>query len=93
MWPFKRKGSGFPNPKDIVKDWFQSIDSIEKIKKITDPDELFKLCVANGKRYQCPECGGGFLEGPSGGMSVNVKCEDCGEKFNLTMIMNRLERI
>jgi hypothetical protein len=26
------------------------------------------------RRGQCPDCGGGLLEGPSGGMSVNFWC-------------------
>jgi DNA-directed RNA polymerase subunit RPC12/RpoP len=33
---------------------------------------------------KCPDCGGTrFLEGPHGGMNVNVKCAGCGSKFNL----------
>lgn len=34
----------------------------------------------------CPDCGGiEFLEGPHGGLAVNVKCanEECGSKFNI----------
>lgn len=32
----------------------------------------------------CPDCTGRLLEGPSGGfgLAVNIKCEDCGAKFN-----------
>lgn len=36
----------------------------------------------------CPDCESGhFLEGPSGGGSINVKCsnKDCGSLFNLMM--------
>jgi len=37
------------------------------------------------KHQTCPDCLiGGFLEGPSGGMCVNVKCDHCGSEFNLT---------
>lgn len=34
---------------------------------------------------RCPFCGSrkGFQEGPHGGMSVNVKCANCGTKLNL----------
>ncbi len=32
----------------------------------------------------CPGCGGKeFLEGPHGGMAVNVKCKKCGYKLNV----------
>ncbi len=33
----------------------------------------------------CPKCGqseDGWLEGPSGGMTVNIKCGGCGQKYN-----------
>ena len=32
----------------------------------------------------CPDCGSeNFMEGPSGGGAVNVKCRGCGHWFNL----------
>lgn len=32
----------------------------------------------------CPDCAGNkFLEGPHAGLAVNVKCDDCGSKFNI----------
>lgn len=31
----------------------------------------------------CPDCGSEkFYEGPSGGMSINIKCAGCGSWFN-----------
>lgn len=31
---------------------------------------------------QCPDCDSKlFIEGPSGGASVNIKCAQCGSKF------------
>ncbi len=32
----------------------------------------------------CPNCSQNvmFLEGPCGGMSQNIKCPDCGQKYN-----------
>lgn len=34
----------------------------------------------------CPDCGSKeFQEGPSGGMSQNIKCSDCGHWFNLAL--------
>ena len=35
---------------------------------------------------KCPDCGGDLLEGPHGGMSVNVKCEKCDSRFNVCMV-------
>ena len=33
----------------------------------------------------CPECGNEeFLEGPHGGLAVNVKCAKCGYRLNVT---------
>jgi hypothetical protein len=45
---------------------------------ITDPQILAKL--AEGR---CPYCDSLMLEGPHGGLSINVECDDCGAKFNL----------
>lgn len=34
---------------------------------------------------KCPDCGGSnFLDGPSGGMSQNIECANCGSDFNVT---------
>jgi hypothetical protein len=33
----------------------------------------------------CPDCGGGLLMGPCGGLSINIYCANettCGSKFN-----------
>ncbi len=40
-------------------------------------------CVRKSK---CPDCHAknSMLEGPRGGMNVNVKCKNCGSKFNVT---------
>lgn len=45
---------------------------------ITDPAVLAKLA-----EWRCPYCGALMLEGPRGGLSVNVECDDCGARFNL----------
>ena len=45
--------------------------------KLTDYEK--KIVMGKG---DCPDCGGGLLEGPTGGLSVNVKCSLCGAKFN-----------
>jgi len=42
-----------------------------------EPWEAEKIWAGN-----CP-CGGALLVGPKGGLSVNVKCEKGGRKFNV----------
>lgn len=45
-------------------------------------------------KVECPDCGSTkFLEGPHGGLSVNVQCNGCGSTFNFTYVFNTLERI
>jgi len=35
---------------------------------------------------RCPDCRiGALLEGPRGGATVNVQCDNCGHRFNLAM--------
>ena len=49
-------------------------------KLIMDDDELMKEFL---KYNKCPDCGSDrFMEGPSGGAAVNVKCSGCGHWFN-----------
>ena len=56
----------------------QACDKIEM-----DKDKLKDLFE---KHECCPDCGGeSFMEGPSGGMSQNVKCGGCGHWFNLAL--------
>jgi len=53
----------------------------EKIEM--DEDTLMALFMEHNG---CPDCGSGkFKEGPSGGMSTNVKCAGCGHWFNLAL--------
>ena len=42
---------------------------------------------------KCPDCGGDLLEGPRGGMAINVKCEGCHNKFNVPPRPFKPERI
>ncbi len=33
---------------------------------------------------KCPDCGKfDFLEGPRGGLAMNIKCAHCGSEFNV----------
>lgn len=39
----------------------------------------------NEGNIKCPNCGGTeWYEGPSGGLSVNIECTKCGDRFNYT---------
>lgn len=59
--------------------------------KDTDEGKLWAI-IAGGV---CPDCGKaeGFYEGPSGGMSTNIKCAACEAGFNVTPVIGRAERI
>jgi len=51
-------------------------------EKIEMDDEKVKELFL--KYNACPDCGtDSFMEGPSGGMATNVKCNGCGHWFNL----------
>lgn len=57
---------------------FRRMKIVEKVLPVKEKTitEIFQ----EGK---CPDCGvWAFLEGPSGGMSTNIKCENCGSFFN-----------
>lgn len=42
----------------------------------------------------CPDCGSEkWFEGPSAGISTNIKCANCGSKFNHHMHSSKIERI
>ena len=44
-----------------------------------------KRIKRKGGRLTCPKCSDTrFMEGPSGGGCVNIKCVGCGEEYNLT---------
>lgn len=61
----------------------------EPKRKATTTDQ-FPLDMTNG----CPDCqSDNFLEGPSGGMCVNVKCENCGHTFNIFPMLGAGHRI
>ena len=52
-------------------------------KIIIDGDKLKEAFL---QYNACPDCGSEkFREGPSGGMSQNVKCSGCGHWFNVAL--------
>ena len=43
---------------------------------------------------ECPDCKNKeFLEGPHGGMNINIKCAKYGSKFNICPEIGSIERI
>lgn len=49
----------------------------------TDNDKIKKFME---KTKQCIDCGSTrFYDGPSGGMSQNIKCVRCGHEFNFAL--------
>lgn len=59
--------------------------------KDTDKGKVYAI-IAKG---ECPDCRSkkGFYKGPSGGMSTNVFCGNCGQGFNITPMIGTAEWI
>jgi hypothetical protein len=58
--------------------------SAVKSKPFTALNDRERAAIKNS---QCPDCGSKeFIQGPSGGMTVNVECAGCGSKFNVGSI-------
>lgn len=80
-----------------LKNLFPIIDtseapSREVYVKDTPESKLWAQIATN----RCPDCDHeGFLEGPSGGISTNIKCAnaECGARFNITPLIGIAERI
>lgn len=78
---------------------------IKKLKsKVTGNSETGDWREESGKgglwthmlKKGCPDCKTNpmvMLEGPSGGMSTNIMCEECGSRFNVTPAIGIAERI
>jgi DNA-directed RNA polymerase subunit RPC12/RpoP len=48
-----------------------------------DEDKLLNFFL---KYKRCPDCGSKeFYEGPSGGMSTNIRCGGCKHRFNMAL--------
>ncbi|MGD0278086.1 MAG: hypothetical protein ABSC11_02140 [Smithella sp.] len=70
-----------------IEEW---INRLEKVREITR-EHIKRNYELNGYQMEmlfierlCPDCGfSGFLGGPEGGCSQNIKCGNCGNKFNI----------
>ena len=59
-------------------------------QKVTEWEKNFLY----SNNFKCPNCEGGQLyEGPSGGMSTNIRCHICGQGYNVTPMMGLIENI
>lgn len=73
--------------KDLEKGLVVINETGRSLPEVTEKeDEIIRKNI-------CPDCGGSLLEGPHGGLSVNVKCEKCNTKFNVTPYPFRAERL
>lgn len=55
------------------------------------PERMKKMLF---KKKKLPCCGSKkFLEGPQGGLSMNIKCSKCGECFNVCWHTQFIEKI
>lgn len=83
-----KKAHKFPCSEDECLVRVACTQACEKI--IIDEKELMKQFM---KYSCCPDCGSeSFQEGPSGGMSQNVRCSGCGHHFNWALPVT-IERI
>ena len=85
-----------------IREWLRLPQSkkLFEIPKQTKRDGRywFKEAYRKSKgkeHFMCPwkGCEGTMLDGPTGGMSINIKCDTCERKWNLTTIMDTMERI
>jgi hypothetical protein len=60
---------------------------------LTESESLWNQLVAAKGCIKCNKLPKGFIEGPSGGMSTNVFCSQCGQGYNLTPIAQWAELI
>lgn len=73
--------------KRLYHKWFGHCENLpvaEQLEIARSKEKGLKLeCVRKNK---CPDCKvkDQIMEGPHGGMSVNVRCANCGSKFNIT---------
>jgi hypothetical protein len=70
----------------FVKEEIEKSYSSNKNERLTQYEEN-ELATTS----KCPDCGGDLLDGPCGGLSINVTCKKCCARFNVSPIFS--ERI
>jgi transcription elongation factor Elf1 len=59
--------------------------STKKLSKDGEPITKWEEDYLTANKWKCPNCESGPLyEGPSGGMSTNIRCRICGQGYNVT---------
>lgn len=67
----------------MVKFLIQEKDA-KKTNALGKPEMTIEEKATLFEKGICPDCGGvSFYQGPEGGMSQNIKCITCGNKFNV----------
>lgn len=90
----KKKGKQFPEFPDYCPDSVKKFVktsctpkfSIEEQLEIAREKKRPRLKLECVRKNECPDCKvkGKILAGPCGGMCMNVKCGNCGSRFNIT---------
>lgn len=70
--------------KEVVRADFSRCPICGQPRQTVDPESISGLAYTLFVEKKCPDCGKfDFLEGPRGGLAVNIKCAHCGSKFNV----------
>jgi hypothetical protein len=73
-----------------TSEWRKQRRKRKEVQQNKDGFNLNPLAQHFQRKMRCPDCGGGLLEGPSGGLCVNVMCDGCGNKFNIGIFCGRV---
>ena len=66
--------------------WKRQPPAIQETTTEKDGEDLTPWELQFIDKAKCPDCQSGLLEGPHGGMAVNVYCanpDECGSRFNI----------
>ena len=78
----------------IIKVWTDEWFKIYKLSKRTCESEDERMKRVFYEDCMMPCCGADYyMRGPEGGVSLNIKCAMCGAKFNITPLIQEIERI
>lgn len=70
--------------KEVVKADFSRCPLCGRLRQTVDTASITGLAHTLFVEKKCPDCGKfDFLEGPHGGLAVNIKCANCGSEFNV----------
>lgn len=62
------------------------------LENINEEEKRMKYIFYEEQKMPC--CGSkSFIEGPTGGLCINIKCTQCNTWFNITPILGTIEKI